>query len=298
MRNSSLLVVVGVLVVVATSSAWAGVPMATRAPLHANDAAPGRIAPPRKAGGDELYGRLRGLLKPGTVLSMPVAGDVTFQLRTSRSGDVALGPQGFHRRASAASNPMALIGRFDSNATSVVSAGLGSERLKLEGSVFNGQKAASVPQSYAARLSMSPIEPMSMQVSYASVLTSARRARLTRVTASTTVLTAGPSGSRWATTALWGAALSADDPLANNALVETDVLVDAHHNLFGRLEYDQRSAAEVGADGAPADVGNATLGYIYTFSPIAAVIPGVGVAWSLDSELHPAALFLLRGTIL
>jgi len=274
------------LVVVVASSA-AAAPLATRAgTADANEAAASRLVSSRAVGARDPYARLRGLMKPGALLSMPVAGDITLELRTSRSGGVALGPAGFQRRASAASNPMALIGRFQDNATSVLGAGLGTERLKLEGSVFNSQRATGVPRSYAARLSLSPLEPLNMQISYGSVLGSTRDARLTRLTASATVQTEGLYRSVWSTTALWGASLpSADEPVTHGALVEADVH-DKHHNLFGRLEYDQRLGTDLGlaADTPIEHLGNATLGYIYSFSAIGSLLPGESAAEAPDAK--------------
>ena len=240
--------------------------------------------------------------RPGTVLSMRVAQDVAVEGRTSRRGAAALGPADFSRRGSAASNPMAPIGHYEDRSSAVLSAGIGSDRLRLEASVFNSQKTAGLPQSAAARVSFSPIAPMVLQLSYGSLLGNPRRGkahRFARVIASTTVTTK-VGGARWATTALWGATVpSTNDPLTNSAMLEADVRLDQHHGVFGRVEYVRRSDVELAvmSETLVDQAGSTSLGYSYTFDPIGAVLPAVGVAGSFDSELHPGGWLFLRGTL-
>lgn len=104
--------------------------------------------------------------------------DLGFELYLAPSGEPALGPVAFPHRLSASANPFAVLGHHwqDSSHISfgVITAGIYTRQVKLEGSWFNGREPDEnrydfdfrAPDSYSARLSFNPTEALSFQVSY------------------------------------------------------------------------------------------------------------------------------------
>ena len=193
-------------------------------------------------------------------------------------GEPAVGPVAFTHRPSAANDPFAPLAHHWEDAThdqnGVLTAGLYSGRVKVEGSAFNARESDTgndLPDytggrldSYSARLSVAatgrtvlsawtaylfdhdPLDPgTGMQRYGASVLTALR----------------GVNGGTWSTALVWGldvhhhgAREHVHDPgavvpvhhLGASALLETTLELGSRSAVFGRVEQVQKTADDLG----------------------------------------------------
>jgi hypothetical protein len=193
-------------------------------------------------------------------------------------GEPAIGPVAFTHRPSAADDPFAPLAHHWEDAThdedGVLTAGLYTSRVKLEGSAFNARESASgdnLPEyagarldSYSGRLSVAasdrvmlsawsaymfdhdPLDPgTGMQRYGASVLTALR----------------GVGGGNWSTALVWGldvhhhgAREHVHDPnavvpphhLGTSGLLETTLELGPRTAVFGRAEQVQKTADDLG----------------------------------------------------
>ncbi len=228
-----------------------------------------------------------------------IAGGVAFQVYVAPSGEPALGPVAFPHRLAAFYDPLGPISHhwLDSTHISfgVVTAGVYTRHVKVEGSWFNGREPDEtrwnfdlrVPDSWSARVTVNPVEWLSAQVSYG-YLRSPEALRpdesQQRVTASATS-TVRFGASHWATTAAWGVDLAEGHDASNALLLESSLNLLGHYLLYGRAEYVAKSAEDLVLSGAQQErlfgVGNVSLGAAYAFSPVLDVVPAVGVRGSL-----------------
>jgi hypothetical protein len=110
-------------------------------------------------------------------LEQRIAGPLRLELYGALAGEPALGPPTYLHRLSAAADPIAPISHHETSPAhasgGVLTAGVGSARWKVEGSVFHGAAADPdrlLPElgpltSRAARLSLNPSRAWSMQLS-------------------------------------------------------------------------------------------------------------------------------------
>jgi len=191
-------------------------------------------------------------------------------------GEPALGPVAYMHRPSAAVDPFAPIGHHWQDAShetsGVITTGLYSRSVKLEGSVFNGREGEAgdlAPDynggrldSYSGRLTVlpadrvavsawggyifdhDPLDPgLGMQRYGASVLTSIPRA----------------GGGAWSSAVVWGLNIHHhgnrahvhDGPpiyyhVSSSALIESTVDVNDRFAVYGRVEQVQKSADDLG----------------------------------------------------
>jgi hypothetical protein len=231
--------------------------------------------------------------------------DLGFELYLAPSGEPPLGPPGFPHRRSAMSNPLAPLGHHWQDAThisfGVLTGGLFTRWGKLEASWFNGREPDEnrwdfdlrTPDSYAARLSVNPTPELSLQVSGGHMKSPERLepdVEITRVTASLTHdVRIGKEGNV-ATTFVWGTNWATHHPSTPSFLIETNVELDGHHTPYVRLEYVRKTGHDLALpqslEDQGFDIGSATLGYVYDFSPLGAVVPGIGGAVNLDLLDH------------
>jgi hypothetical protein len=205
-------------------------------------------------------------------------------LYVAAAGEPALGPVAYMHRPSAEEDPFAPLGHHWQDAShesfGVVTGGLYTNRIKLEGSVFNGRDPDSYHEnldyygarldSYSGRLTVLPSAnvavsawggylydhdrleaPLGMQRYGASVLTS----------------TQGPGGGAWSNALVWGLNIHHHgsrehnhDPnvvpksyhIGSSVLFESTVDVTHRLALYGRLEQVQKTADDLGFFGGDA----------------------------------------------
>ncbi len=244
---------------------------------------------------------------------VPLSHDLALQLYAAPVGEPAVGPPAFPHRSSAAADPMAPLGHHWQDAThvtfGVLTAGLYTRTVKLEGSVFNGREPDATRtnfdfrtlDSYAGRITVNPAEEWSASASYAylkSPEVATPNIAQHRITAS--VLNDHPlaSGGTWSTALIYGANLDSDDPrLSNSVDLETTVDLDGRNSLFGRVEYVNKSAGDLALPGPPDarfDLGSASVGYTRDIARLAGIAMGLGGVLTLD--LIPPSLVPHYGT--
>ena len=243
----------------------------------------------------------------------PVSDNLALSLYVAPAGEPAIGPVAFPHRGSAASDPLAPIGHHWQDAThitfGVLTLGMFSRSWKVEGSLFNGREPdehrtnveTRKLDSYAGRIFYNPNANWSYSASAAYI-------------ASPEVLHPGESmhryaasimntrllGTRgeWSSSLIYGANAVPGAPLANSALIETDVSVDAVDTFFGRAEFVQKSAQDlVVADESESrryDVGALTLGYSREIMRAHGLTLGASILGTLD--LVPGSLEATYGT--
>ena len=240
----------------------------------------------------------------------PLRGSWRWQVYGGLSGEPALGPPGYPHRASAADNPVAPIGHHWLDSTHItfglVTAGVFSDRWKIEGSVFNGREPdedrtdldLGPLDSVSGRITWLPTPRLAMQVS-AGFLNEAEqqfaplpRTSNNRLTAS--LIHQRPFGASgfWASTLAYGLngghIFLADGTdvfeLSSGGLAETNLALNERHTVFGRLELVGKPGHDLHVHDQPTRILPVTKlqgGYVRHF-PIGRTDSGVGVSGSLS----------------
>jgi hypothetical protein len=253
-----------------------------------------------------------------TLYERPATKSVGVMLYAAPSGEPALGPVAFMHRPSAMDNPTAPIGHHWQDAThisfGVLSAGLFTHTLKLEGSVFNGREPDQYRfdfdpielDSYSGRLTYDPSPEWSFTGGYG-YLASPEALNPTesmhRITASALYgSTLGREG-QWSAAAIWGANEHSTHPgLSHAVLLESEAVLDARNSIFGRAEFVQKSADELALAtaqyGFSADqefnVGALSLGYIRDVGRFGKGTLGIGAMGTVN--VVPSALNAAYGS--
>lgn len=219
----------------------------------------------------------------------PVTRALGVELYGGPVGEPALGPVAFPHRPSASSDPFAPIGHHWQDAThvsfGVLTAGLFTRAVKLEGSIFNGrepdQHRADIDlatphhptlDSYATRLTVNPASAWSLAAWYGYL----RSPDQLEPTVSThrmgaSVLNTRPLGSagQWSSAVIYGANLYSNDRrLSNSVLGETNLDLDGRNTVFARAELVTKSSDDLDIPILPPpasnrfDVASFTLGYV------------------------------------
>ncbi|MEP6990815.1 MAG: hypothetical protein ABJA80_07805 [bacterium] len=230
-------------------------------------------------------------------------------------GEPAVGPVAFPHRPSAMNDAFAPISHHWQDAThisfGVLTAGIFTHSLRLEGSIFNGREpdenrtnfdyAGRSLDSYAGRLSWNPSAHWSLSTSYA-YLKSPESLQpdesVHRINASImNGRTFGQHG-ELATTFVYGANRHAGSShLEPSYLLESNLEVGGAHSVFGRAEFVQKGAADLSlAPGVSGEFDITALagGYVFEFDRAGAVRTGIGVRASVD--IIPSALRATYGT--
>ncbi|MGH7634909.1 MAG: hypothetical protein ACRENC_14330, partial [Gemmatimonadaceae bacterium] len=193
-----------------------------------------------------------------------VARDLALSLYVAPVGDPAIGPVAFPHRSSAASDPFAPLGHHWQDAThityGVLTLGMFSRTWRLEGSIFNGRE----PDEHRTDFDMRRLDSYSGRIFYnpnANWSYSASTAYLAspellhpeesvhRYSAS--IMNTRLLGARgeWSSSLIYGANAVSGAPLANSALIETNVDLDGVNTVFARAEAVQKSAQDLALPG-------------------------------------------------
>ena len=195
-----------------------------------------------------------------------IARDVALSLYVAPSGEPALGPVAFMHRTSAMDIPTANITHHWQDAThisfGVVTGGIFTRHVKLEGSVFNGREPDEHRwdidpirlDSYSGRLTVNPTEHWSMSAGYGWLKSPEALhpdESLHRVTASLLHGTKLGADGQWSSALIWGAnKLSGRRDMTHGLLGETEAVLDVRNTVFARAEYVQKSAEDLVLDDA------------------------------------------------
>ncbi len=240
----------------------------------------------------------------------PVARNLALSFYVAAVGEPAVGPAAFPHRPSAADDPLAPISHHWQDGThitfGVVTAGVFTRGVKLEGSWFNGREpdeertgfdySGRKLDSYSVRLTANPGPRWSASAWYAYLKSPEvlhPDESLHRYGAA--ALTTQPLGRRglWASALIWGAndQIGSGQP-SHSVALESTLDFDRTNAVFGRAEYVRKSAQELVIPSVSPtveyDVGALALGYRRTVGTFAGLAAGVGARGSVN--FVPASL--------
>jgi hypothetical protein len=247
------------------------------------------------------------LMELGALYTQELVPAFALQGYAALAGEPALGPVAFPHRASALADPLATLGHhwLDSTHISfgVFTLGLVGRRVKLEGSWFNGREPDErrwdvdlrAPDSWAARLSVMPVDQLVGQVSYGHMPSphggGHHHGGMDRATASVTHHLKLQGGGLVATLLAFGLnrAGGRNQPAV---LAESMVDLDGANVAFARAEVVEKSGHDLVLP-APLDAEDYRLlsfavGYLRNLPTVASIIPGVGLR--VSGNHVPAAL--------
>jgi hypothetical protein len=181
------------------------------------------------------------------------------------SGEPALGPVAFMHRPSAMDNPAAPLGHHWQDAThvsfGVLTAGIFTNRWKVEGSVFNGREPDENRwdfdpiklDSYAGRVTFNPDSAWSFTTGYGYLESPEAlepTASVHRLTASAMHGTKLGANGQWSTALVYGMN-RAHGGLTHSALVESEAVLDQKNTVFARAELVEKNAEDLVVDRPP-----------------------------------------------
>lgn len=227
------------------------------------------------------------------------------------AGEPAIGPVAFPHRFTALADPLAPLGHHWLDAThisyGVVTAGIFTHDIKLEGSWFNGREPDEDRWNFdlrgfdsaAVRLSVNPTPDVSAQVSWAYLASPEQLepdVSQQRTTASVTWNDRLADGkSDLAVSAEVGRDNPSMGPATNASLAEAALVLRDTHTVFARAELLEKSGQDLVLPAAMADqkfgMGSFSAGYIYDLHDLGPIVPGIGGVVTVDaigSALEPA----------
>jgi hypothetical protein len=250
------------------------------------------------SGGEPLHDRQHphGLFMELALLYTLELEDFALQFYAAPAGEPALGPTAYPHRPSAISDPLAPIGHHWQDSSHILfgvfTTGIFTRHAKVEVSWFNGREPDEerwdldlrAPDSFSARIALSPHRSLSFQASYGWLDSPEARepeVSVHRVTASATHDVRLGREANVATTIVYGQNDPSHGPLTPSFLVESNWNIDGHHVVFGRAEYVRKAGHDLALpealEEALFDTGMLALGYAYYFGPFSFLAPGLGV---------------------
>ena len=243
------------------------------------------------------------------IYTVPVSDSLALQLYAAPSGEPALGPAAFPHRLSAMSDPLAPLSHHWQDSThisfGVLTAGLMTRRIKVEGSWFNGREPDEDRydfdfrklDSYSGRVSFNPTQNWSFQVSYGYLASPEQLApdnSVHRFTASATANYPLRSSGNLAVTGVFGKNNASQEPDTSSWLLEANCGLGPRHVVFGRFEHVEKTGHDL--DLAPAleeeifPVESFVAGYVYNVWRTTKFIVGVGARADInliEDDLEP-----------
>jgi hypothetical protein len=227
-------------------------------------------------------------------------------------GEPGIGPVAYMHRPSALNDPFAPLGHHWTDAThityGVLSAGLFTKHVKLEGTLFNGREPDEDRydfdfhrlDSYGTRLSVNPTPHWALSASYGylkqpeALHPDENQHRLGASILHTVRL--GRQG-EWASALVYGAnkhvaPTGVTGSWEHSIMAESNLQLDKANSVFGRVEYVRKSGEELLLPGAledqEFDIGSLSLGYIREFAGFRGATAGLGTRGAIN--LIPEAL--------
>jgi hypothetical protein len=241
----------------------------------------------------------------------PISRNLALSLYVAPVGEPAVGPVAFPHRPSAASDPLAPLAHHWQDAThiafGVLTAGLFSYTVKVEGSLFNGREpdedrynfdySGRSLDSYSGRLTVNPTPNWSLSGSYA-FLKSPDALRPTeslhRVNAAVLYSQPTTRSGDWSSALIYGANKHTGGGWENSLTAESNLDLDGRSSVFGRLNYARKSAEDLAVvDSVPAtefNIGSVELGYVRELGSLGRTTVGVGATGTLGfipADLEP-----------
>jgi hypothetical protein len=248
----------------------------------------------------------------------PIGHRLGVMLYVAPVGEPAIGPVAYMHRPSALNDPFAPLAHHWTDAThityGVLSAGLFTKHVKLEGTLFNGREPDEdrydfdfhALDSYGGRLSVNPTPHWALSASYGylkepeALHPDENQHRLGASILHTVRL--GRQG-EWASALIYGAnkhvaaAGDAAGSWEHSLVAESNLQLDQANSVFGRVEYVRKSGEDLSLGGAfleeEFDIGTLSLGYIREFAGFRGATFGAGVRGALN--LIPGALESVYG---
>jgi hypothetical protein len=181
---------------------------------------------------------------------VPIAGKLQWSLYGAPAGEPSIGPVAFMHRPSASEIPDAPISHHVQDSThisyGVITTGLIYDRLKIEGSAFNGREPDehrydfdfAALDSFSGRLQFAPTKNWAMQYSYGHLRhpEALEEGNINRQTASV-MYNRGLSTGNWATSIVWGRNFKSETQTVQNSyLLESTLNFAAKNYVFTRME--------------------------------------------------------------
>jgi hypothetical protein len=242
-----------------------------------------------------------------------VAGRWGVMMYAAPVGEPAIGPVAYMHRPSALNDPFAPLAHHWTDAThityGVLTAGVFTRELKLEGTLFNGREPDEDRydfdfhplDSYGARLSFAPGPHWSLSASYARLVEpEAIHPGEDQHRLGASILHTVRLGAQreWASALVYGANqhIPGDGeetgPWAHSLSLESNLQLDGSNSVYGRLEYVRKEGDELLLDNSLADqhfdIGALSLGYVRELAGFAGATAGIGARGAIN--LVPQAL--------
>ena len=254
------------------------------------------------------------VMELAAMYDVPVANNLAISLYAAPVGEPAMGPVAFMHRPAAQNMPLAPIGHHWQDAThitfGVLTAGVYTRQLKLEGSLFNGREPDEnrydfdfrTLDSYSARLIWNPAPRWNASTSYGFLKspegsTPDRSQR--RVSAALQHSSRIGDDGELAIAAIYGANRNSDNPdLESSVALEGNAQLNDRNSVFARAEFVQKTAEDL----VVTNVSSNTLfpvyafsaGYIREIAKYGQTTLGLGVSGSIN--IVPSTLVATYGT--
>lgn len=180
----------------------------------------------------------------------------------------------------------------------VLTAGVFTRSIRLEWSAFNGREPDENRadfdfrgrriDSFAGRVSVNPSSALSLSAWYGYLKSPEAlepQESLHRLGGAVLVTQGITDARRWSSALIYGANVAPGDHWSNSMLLESSLDVSDANAVFGRIEFVQKSAAELAlspANGARYDVGEISLGYFRTVKSTGSLAIGVGARGTVN----------------
>lgn len=250
----------------------------------------------------------------GALYERELTSKLGFTLYAAPAGEPALSPVAFMHRPSAMDDLTAPLGHHWIDAThisyGVVTAGLFTRHVKIEGSVFNGREPDEHRwnfdpirlDSYSWRLTVNPSANWSFTAGYGFLKEpepSHGGEDLRRLTASALYGEGLGADGQWSAALIYGRNDVPGHVASSAVLGEAEAILDRHNTVFGRAELVQKTGEELALTGVDPDrllnVGMLGVGYIREImQPYSGATLGLGVRGNIG--LVPRALEATYGT--
>jgi hypothetical protein len=271
------------------------------------------------------------LMELAAIYEHPVGSGLAMSLYAGATGEPALGPVAFMHRPSAENDPMAPLGHHWQDAThesfGVVTLGLYSRTVKLEGSVFNPREADENHlvvdyrdarlDSYAGRVTWAAT-PHLVASAWMGFFNSHERldptTRMHRYGASVLSAVRGLGGGQWTSSLIWGMNLhhhgaashalihggpgASPHHLSSSLLAESHLEIGSRTAVFARLERVQKNGEELGFSGGDLttlyDVRSIVAGFARRVASVGSAEFSLGARGSVN--FVPQSLLATYGT--
>jgi hypothetical protein len=238
----------------------------------------------------------------------PISRRVGLMLYAAPVGEPGIGPVAYMHRPSALNDPFAPLGHHWTDAThityGVLTAGLFTRHVKLEGTLFNGREPDEdrydfdfhALDSYGARVSVNPTAHWALSASYGylkqpeALHPDENQHRLGASILHTVRL--GRHG-EWASAVVYGANKHVEvGPWVHSVTAESNLQLDQANSVFGRMEHVRKNGEELFLPDPlrdqDFDIGALSLGYIREFARFRGATLGLGARGAIN--LIPGAL--------